>query len=217
MKKHFIRIKINKKIILSIVQSGHSDYIIFSPNLTPDKNNFASFHYTFHTLNNRYHSKITNLKDAKKNFEEMKKEAQKSGFKVTCRDIESFRKNFNDEDLKTKAVGLLRFVYLDKKDDFLNKSFSNSKTRDEEFKKLIEVEIPQKFNSVEIRIFVNKNIKKDEVLKMIKKGGKDFHKKYLVEDILNDNNYIFTIMIKYDQLKTLNKFKNRTRKEFKTK
>lgn len=195
MKKNIARIKVDKKSLLKISCSANRDYIFSIPRLEMEKE-YCETHFSFHTQNNRITFKVTDAGDGSLSFQDIKNDASKKGFYVR-KDIDIYKNKVIDESsLTTNLNYLFSCKFIDIRDGFIKKNFCEPKTPDNEFPRIFQLNPPDKFNSVKIDVFISKNITENPI-NILKKHSTVFDEIFIIQDSLNSNSYMFSVLATY--------------------
>ncbi len=195
MKKNIARIKVDNKSLLKILCSANRDYIFSIPRLEMDKE-YCETHFSFHTQNNRITFKVTNMGNDRLSFQDIKNEASGKGFYVG-KDIDIYKNKVIDEsNLTTNLNYLFSCKFIDIRDGFIKNNFCESKTPDNAFPRIFQLNPPDKFNSVKIDVLISKNIIENPI-NILKKQNTVFDEIFLIQDSLNLDSYMFTVLATY--------------------
>lgn len=197
MRRNIARVKVNGVGLLKLSYGSEGSYILTPPKMSP-KDSYVEAHMSFHTKDNRITFKITNVGDSKLDFNSLKKEAKTNGWWVSEKDIDMYKGRYeSNELLSTKLVSWGLFAYDFSRDDFIEKVTAKTKTADEEFKKVIDLQPPEDRRAPYIAIYVSKNLKynPEDLIDEVIKSPIDEH--FVISDEINGDKYTFTLLVRY--------------------
>lgn len=195
MKRNIARIKVDNKSLLKISCSGDKDYIFSIPRIEMDVC-YCEAHFTFHTQNNRITFKITDFGTPETPFDNFKEEARTKGFHVT-KDIDIYKNKLIDNSVLQNALNsLFNFELYGVRDDFIKKSFCETKTPDSAFPRIYQLNPNMKLNSVGINVLISKNLVGNPI-NMLKRHKSVFDEVFMIHNELKNDCFMFTVLVRY--------------------
>lgn len=200
MKRNIARIRINGKNLIKISYASDRSYMIAFPRMQRN-DSYVESHMSFHTRNNRITFKITDFGDSKKDFVATVEEARAKGYHITPKgDIDLYKgKYLDEEDLKSKLVGIGQFGYDFKRDGFIEEVMGKTKTKDAKFQKVIDLNVPDDLRTASVAVYVSKNLNGNPADLVKDAIESPVQEQFFITDSIEKDVYTFAVLVRYTE------------------